>query len=144
MCHLPMTLRYDLTKDLIMTKPGVYYSAEALVEYWEQRTGTRVSETHVPGVFQAFQRNGVSVHNANKSWCFETEEIRTHRLEKEAQIKEARLLAQSEKDNLIWAKKRQRRDELKAMLAEAERDLASFENDRQDSILLREHLKRVA
>ena len=131
-----MTLRYDLTKDLIVTNPGTYYTDEDMVSYWEQRTGTKVSLTHVPGVFQAFQKNGVAIHHtSSKGWCYESEEIRSARLAKEEQIKENKIRAQSEKDNVVWAKKRQRVQDLQAALAEALKDLRSFEDTRQESIL---------
>jgi len=144
MCHITMTLRYDLSKDLITSNPGVYYNAEAWVDYWEQQTGVRVSLTHVPGVFQALQKNGVSIHCRDKAWCFETEEIRDRRLTREAQIKEEKILAQAEKDLLLWVKKCQRRDELKELLRVAEVEVKAIEDSRGDSILLAEYLKKVA
>lgn len=136
MCHITMTRRYDLTKELIVAKPGVYYTAEDLVSYWEKITGTKVALTHVPGVFQAMQKNGLPIHNANKGWCYETEEIRTARLAKEEEIKQARVQAQAERDNVVWAKKRQKVQELETLLQAARQDLKSFEDSRQDSILL--------
>ena len=136
MCNISMIRRYELTKDLITSKPGVYYDAKSMVAYWHEQTGVLVSETHVPAVFQNLQNEGgLLIHNANKSWCLETEEIRSARLAKEAEIKATKIRAQSEKDNVLWAKKRQKVQDLLAQLRAAQEDLKAFEDARQDSIL---------
>lgn len=136
MCNIHISLRVHHTESLIKAKPGVYFTHEELRDYWNEQTGILVALSHVPGVLNRIQANGLTtIHRRGDTVSFETEALRTVRLEYEAAIKTSKLRAQAEKDALLWAKKRQKVQDLLKELEAAQSDLKAFEDSRQDSIL---------
>ncbi len=136
MCNIHISLRIAHTETLLKASPGVYHTYESLRDYWKDQTGIYVETSHVPATLARIQSNGLTpIHQRGKTVCFETEEIRTARMAEEKRIKEAKLQAQAEKDNVVWAKKRQKVQDLLAALREAQDDLKAYEDAKQDSIL---------